>query len=89
MKKQKKRPPRFSFRIYSGKRLSKFPPVKAGDEVECYDCGKDHKLKSAVAVQTKKRDSLFLVYYCKREWRIGAVFGKLLINRKADNQLEE
>ena len=85
--KQKKKI-RMTFKLYSGRRLSKFPPVKSGDSIECYDCGKDHFLKSAVCIQTEKKDTMFLVYYCNRQWRIGAAFGRLLINRRPDLEIK-
>ncbi len=75
------------FRLYSGSRLCKFPVVKRGDKIECYDCGRSHLLKSAVAVQTGKKDDLFLIYYCKREWRFAAIRGRLIMSRKPDMEI--
>jgi hypothetical protein len=84
MRKRKKQKKRAIFKLYSKTRLSKFPIVEDGDMIECYDCGRDHRLRSSVCIQTGKKDELFFVYYCDREWRIGAVRGRLVMNREPD-----
>jgi hypothetical protein len=67
--------------MFVGRQLQKFPEVLPGDMVECLECGGDHKLESAVALATGRKDSLFLIYRCRRRWEFGAIFGKLIAGR--------
>ena len=87
MKKRKSRMTKlpFVFRVFDQKGLVRFPPVEEGDLVECYKCGKNHELIEAVCVRSRSRDSLFLVYKCGKTWRVGAVFGRMVADRRPDN----
>jgi hypothetical protein len=81
---------RVIFRLFSDRQLQAFPEAFPGDEVECYRCGKDHELSSAVAVKrTKKPDAMFLIYRCRGRWEIGAIFGKLIAGRLPDKEVCE
>lgn len=81
---------RVVFRLYTEKQLQSFPEAFPGDEVECYRCGKDHELESAVAAKrTKKPDVMFLIYKCKGRWEIGAIFGKLVAGRLPDKEVSD
>lgn len=97
MKKKSKRPKkipiepgyRVIFRLFSEEKLQSFPEAMSGDKVECLFCGATHELISATAVKGKKKDTMFLIYKCKSRWEIGAIFGKLIVGRLPDKQLDE
>ena len=84
MKRKKKGPPAV-FKCYESEKLLRFPPVEEGDKIECYRCGKNHVLQSAVAVRDKRRDDLFLVYKCGKRVLFGAIFGRMIADRLPDN----
>lgn len=84
-KRQKYRNIPFVFKVFDQGGLLRFPPVEEGDFVECYSCGKNHRLIGAVCTKSRSKDSLFLVYRCKNSWRIGAIFGRLIADRRPDN----
>lgn len=75
------------FKIYSELKLQRFMSVCEGDKIECLRkrCGKLHKLYSAVCIQSKEQDDLFMVYKCSGRWMIGAIYGKLVADRIPDN----
>jgi hypothetical protein len=81
------RRPKFTFRLWDTSRIRRFPIVHEGDEVECYECGRTHILKSAVALKSKKRSTLFLIYKCRKSWSIGALNGRLVAGRRPDMQV--
>lgn len=78
---------RVVYRLYDSGRLQSFPDAMGGDSVECFRCGKDHELISAVAITAKKKDRMFLVYKCRGLWEIGAIEGKLIAGRLPEREV--
>ena len=78
---RKKKRVRAIFKVYEDVQLQRFLEVEDGDMIECLRCGKNHELLSAICTKSKIEDDLFLVYKCRRQILIGAIFGRLIADR--------
>jgi|TARA_Y100000310_G_scaffold344647_1_gene458526 hypothetical protein len=62
---------------FSNETLDKLPSVKAGDRIECTQCGQEHALIPPDDWEKGDKESIILFYCCNGNSFLGAVNGKL------------
>ena len=64
--------------------LATLPDAKEGQLVPCAKCGKQHALECSTESKTGKKSELLMFYKCGKTSYLGAIGGKLIVNKKAD-----
>lgn len=68
---------------FGNDKLEKLPGVKAGDKIECLNCGGEHSLEAGTVDGKPDAEEIVLFYKCATKLYLGAVAGRLVANVKA------